>query len=66
VDGTGPAYRWTEVTIPSDSDNTGVTMASAANPPASGMGRHYAEGDGYCLVLLASVLPVIAGCGVRP
>jgi LuxR family transcriptional regulator, maltose regulon positive regulatory protein len=37
-------------------------MASAASPPASGMGRHRAEGHGYGLVLLASVLLVIVGC----
>ena len=37
-------------------------MAAAATSSASGMGRHRAEGHGYGPVLLASVLPVIAGC----
>jgi len=37
-------------------------MAAAATSSASGMGRHRAEGHSYGPVLLASVLPVIAGC----
>jgi hypothetical protein len=37
-------------------------MTSAATQPAGGTGGHRAEGQGYGLVLFASVLLVIVGC----
>ena len=37
-------------------------MTSSATQPASGTGGHRAEGQGYGLVLFASVLLVIVGC----
>jgi hypothetical protein len=37
-------------------------MTSSATQPASGTGGHRAEGQGYGLVLFASVLLVIIGC----